>query len=136
MLFRSSTSDSDSATPVVPGGDGPATPAGDGPAAPVGTGIVPAAAAPVVAVQDDEVPLAVMDVEDELQESDEQGLTPIEDEETPLANKDLVESVRHCILHFIELILAAIMGGTYIGSTRKQKKEIAALKKELEDKER
>jgi hypothetical protein len=148
---------SESAT--IPGDDAPTTPAGDGPAAP--TVVVPAPGpaatapapvaptpaavtapvAPVVTVPDDEVPLAVLDVEDELQRLAEQiagedGLTSIEDEETPLANMNLTASVKHCILHFIELILAAILGGAYVGSTRKQKKEIAEIKKKLEDEER
>lgn len=65
-----------------------------------------------------------------------QGLTSIEDEDTPLANMNLPHAIRHCILHIIELILAAIMGGVYVGSTRKKKKEIAELKKELGDEER
>ncbi len=77
-----------------------------------------------------------MDTDDETQTANEDELTPIVDEETPLDNMNLAESVRHCILHFIELILAAIMGGAYIGSTRKQKKEIADIRKKLEDEER
>ena len=80
--------------------------------------------------------MAVMDTDDGVQAVDENELTSITDEETPLDNMNLAESVRHCILHFIELILAAIMGGAYIGSTRKQKKEIADIKKKLEDEER
>lgn len=144
--------------PVVPGGDGPAAPAGDGPAAgvgvvpapgpaaaaPVAPAVTPAAAvaptAPVVTVPDEDVPLGVMDLEDELQRLAEQlvggeGLTSIEDEEVPLANTNLATNVGHYVIHIIELILAVITGGVYVG-TRKQKKEIAELKKGLGDEER
>jgi len=143
----------------VPGGDGPTVPAGDGPAAGVGVVpapgpaavapaapvVTPAAAAvtppaPVVTVPDEEVPLGVMDLEDELQRLAEQlvggqGLTSVEEEDVPLANTNLAANVRHYVIHIIEVILAVLTGGVYIG-TRKQKKEIAELKKGLEDEER
>ncbi|MCI8712122.1 MAG: hypothetical protein HFH23_07550 [Ruminococcus sp.] len=148
-----------SAGVVVPGGDGPTAPAGDGPAAGVGVVPAPAPAAvapvtpaaptpatavapptPVITVPDEDVPLGVMDLEDELQRLANQlvggeGLTSIEDEEVPLANTNLATNVGHYVIHIIELILAVITGGVYVG-TRKQKKEIAKLKKELGDEER
>ena len=97
-------------------------------------------AAPVVEVEDEEVPLAVMDVEDEIEddnvEAEDDGLIELENEEVPLANTNIIENVHHCIMHFIELIIAAALSVYYVGSTKKQKKEITGLKKEIEDKER
>ena len=107
------------------------------PAATPGAAVTPVAAVadtvtpPVVQVDDPDVPLSVLE-----DEADDQEMVGIEDQEVPLANTDLVDNVKHCILHFIEWLLAAIMAGAYIGSTRKQKKEIAELKRELDDEEK
>lgn len=70
------------------------------------------------------------------QPEDVQETVNITDEEVPQAEFGGTPSVKHCPMHFIELILAAIMGGAYVGSTRKQKKEIKELKKGLGDEER
>ena len=110
--------------------------------------VVPLAAAPTpapagVTVPDDTVPLAVLEEEDELQsiedqDEDDQAVVQLDDGEVPLANieTDQGMGVSHRILHYTELILAAIMGGAYIGSTRKQKKELSALRKRIDDEER
>ena len=92
-------------------------------------------------VPDEEVPLAVVEEDDlvdldEEQDENEREIEQIEDEEVPLVNVDSGMSQSHRILHYTELILAAVMGGAYIGSTRKQKKEISALKKRRDDEER
>ena len=116
---------------------------------PGGPTVVPAAAPAALAtvddtliqVEDEEVPLAVLtDEQEELSEAadseDEQLLTTVEDEEVPLAN-NVVENVRNCILHFLEWLVAAALGGYYVVSTRKQKKEIAELRRvEHDDEER
>ncbi|MCI8895135.1 MAG: hypothetical protein HFI42_12280 [Lachnospiraceae bacterium] len=72
-----------------------------------------------------------MDDEEDNQEGQE-----IEDDDVPLAVMDNVADDQHCPLHLAGLILAAVTGGAYIGATRKQKKQIAKLEKELGDKER
>ncbi len=74
----------------------------------------------------------VQDLEDETGESQE--LVEAEDEEVPLAKTSLVEDVKHCILHFLEWILAAVLAGYYVGSTKKQEKKIAELRKDIDDK--
>ncbi len=87
-------------------------------------------------VVDEEVPLAVLDEEELPEVADEtdgvQELTEVIDEEVPLVNTNLVEDVKHCILHFFEWILAAILSVYYVANTKKQKKEIAELKNGLE----
>lgn len=65
-----------------------------------------------------------------------QEFTEVQDEEVPLDNTNLAQSVKHCVLHFMELLMAAVVGGAYIGSTRKQKREIAKMKKGHGDEER
>ncbi len=87
------------------------------------------AATPLVNVPDEEVPLAVIDTDDE---EDLQELVPVEEEETPLANKTLKESVKHCILHIIELLIAAGLAVFYIGDTSKQKRKIRKLQEQLD----
>ena len=98
----------------------------------------------LVQLEDEKVPLAVLtDEEEELPEAvtvdetegeaeseEEQTLTDIVDEEVPLTG-NLVEDMKHCILHFFEWILAAILSGYYVVSTKKQKKEIAELRNEF-----
>ena len=122
-------------------------PAGDGPAAPAVTGTAPAviplttAPTPVgIEVPDDAVPLGVMEDEDELQsiEDQDEEIAELEDGEVPLVNMDSDQGMGlgHRVVHYTELILAAIMGGAYIGSTRKQKKELSALRKRIDDEER
>lgn len=82
--------------------------------------------------------MTVIDEEDD--NPDQAGNNPqeedIEERETPLAVMDNAADAQHCPLHILELILTAVMGGAYIGSTRKQKKEIAKLEDKLGDKER
>ncbi|XCP84468.1 hypothetical protein ABXS75_15595 [Roseburia hominis] len=102
-------------------------------AAPVAAAATPAPtptpATPVEVIEDEEVPLAVVDTENE---EDVQELAPIEDEETPLANMDLKESVKHCILHIIELLIAGGLAIFYIGDTSKQKQKIRELKEKID----
>ena len=109
------------------------------PVAPTPAAAAVAPVAPVVTVPDNEVPLGVMEQEEEPEElinqPIENELMQIEDEDVPLASTDLAASGRHWVIHIIELILAAIMGGTYV-ETRRQKKELLELKKRLEDEER
>ena len=60
-----------------------------------------------------------------------QELIESEDGEVPLADTNLVESAKHCILHFLEMLLA---GGLFLynaGSTKKQKKELAELRDKI-----
>ena len=80
-----------------------------------------------MADEEDEIP----DVANEIESEEELILTEVTDEEVPLAN-NLVEDVKHCVMHFFEWILAAILAGYYVVSTKKQKKEIAELRSELE----
>ena len=84
-----------------------------------------------------------MEDEDELQsiedqDEDDQEIAELEDGEVPLVNMDSDQGLGlgHRVMHYTELILAAVMGGAYIGSTRKQKKELSALKKKIDDEER
>ena len=107
---------------------------------------VPAAAdaqapeAPTVELEDEEVPLGVMDLEtdDELAETDD--LTPVvelEDEEVPLADAAaLAQGATHGISHIVEIVTTGVLSVFFAGSTRKQKKENSELKKEMDDKER
>ncbi len=97
--------------------------------------------APVIEVEDEEVPLAVVDLEDDIEMEDDeatgdQELMEVEDEEVPLTNTSIVESVQHCITHYVGLIIAAVLSAFYVGSAKKQKKEITGLEKELDEKER
>nr|WP_300858568.1 hypothetical protein [uncultured Acetatifactor sp.] len=111
-------------------------------AAPAPIQVTPVApAAPEIEIPDEDVPLAVMDDEEDVQapveqpEEDQETVT-ITDEEVPLADMGSTPNVKHTPLHYAELILAAVLGGAYFGSNRKQRKEIKELKKELGDEER
>ena len=107
---------------------------------------VPAAAdaqapeAPTVELEDEEVPLGVMDLEadDELAETDDQeSFVELDDEEVPLADAAaLAQSAGHGISHIIEIVATGVLSVFVAGSNRKQKKEISELKKELDDKGR
>ena len=118
-----------------------AAPAAAAPVAPV-----PAVAdaqtpeAPTVELEDEEVPLGVMDLEadDELADTDEQTpVVELEDEEVPLADAAaLAQSAGHGVSHIIEIVTTGVLSVFFAGSTRKQKKEVSELKKELDDKER
>ncbi|MCI8355621.1 MAG: hypothetical protein HFI47_11245 [Lachnospiraceae bacterium] len=85
----------------------------------------------LVELEEEEVPLAVMDEEDIQEPADEteedEEVVVVEDEEVPLAN-NLVESAKHCILHFWEWLIAAVLAGYYVINTKKEKNEIAELK--------
>lgn len=72
--------------------------------------------------EEEDVPLPV----DEEEESD---LEDIEDEDLPMSSSDVIMGAKHCITHFLELILAGGVTAYGFGSTRKQKKEIDDLKK-------
>lgn len=94
----------------------------------------PTVTTPVIETPVEEVPLQPI-IEDENdtpspteQVEGRQEFTEAVDDEVPLDNMNLAQNVKHCILHFVELLLAAAVGGTYIASTRKQKREIAKLK--------
>lgn len=118
----------DAAVPAV----APAIPAAVTPVVPVPPA-VPEVDDPVV-VEDEEVPLAVMDDENETVNDPE--LEELEDEEVPLANSNLTQSTRHRIMHIIELIMAVAMSVFYVGDTKKQEKEISKLKTKFNDKEK
>ena len=72
--------------------------------------------------EEEEVPLPVED-------EDDSGEVDIDDETLPLVSPDLVMGTKHCISHFLELILAGGVTAYGFGSTRKKKKEIDELKK-------
>ena len=104
-----------------------------------------APAVPVVQVVDEEVPLAVLDVEDEVEAdngvaeaADNQELITVEDEETPLANTklDIIENAHKCATHFGGMIVAAALSAYYVVSSKKRDKEITDLRKERDSKER
>ena len=78
--------------------------------------------AEVVDPEEDEVPLPVEDEEDT-------EIEDIEDDPLPMSSPDLIVGAKHCITHFLELILAGGVTAYGFGSTRKQKKEIDDLKK-------
>ena len=96
--------------------------------------------APTVELEDEEVPLGVMDLEadDELAETDDQeSFVELDDEEVPLADAAaLAQSAGHGISHIIEIVATGVLSVFVAGSNRKQKKEISELKKELDDKGR
>ena len=61
----------------------------------------------------------------------------LEDEEVPLADAAaLAQSASHGVSHIIEIVTTGVLSVFFAGSTRKQKKEVSELKKELDDKER
>ena len=107
---------------------------------------------PVTDIEDQEVPLGVQPEENEdsgsQEEQDEQGqqddqeeqdsqeTVTIDDGDVPLADMNNISDTKHCPVHGSGLLLAAIMGGIFAGSTRKQKKEVNRLKEGLGDKER
>ena len=101
---------------------------------------------PVTDIEDQEVPLGVQPEENEdsgsQEEQDEQGQqddqedVTIDDGDVPLADMNNISDTKHCPVHGSGLLLAAIMGGIFAGSTRKQKKEVNRLKEGLGDKER
>lgn len=98
--------------------------------------------APEIVIPDEDVPLTVVnDDEEEVQApveqpEDVQETVNITDEDVPLADMGGTPNAKHTPLHYAELILAAVLGGVYVGSNRKQRKEIKELKKELGDEER
>ncbi len=83
-------------------------------------------------VEDAEVPLAVAE-DDDTDDMDDAGLVEVEDAEVPLAGADLTESVKHCILHFFELLLAVVVGTYGVASTKKQKNRIVELRNEKDE---
>lgn len=90
----------------------------------------------VVQIEDEEVPLAVLDEEDEedgLDEiEDEEGLLDIEDEEVPLAEAVVSSGVHHYVQHVCELVASGLLPIFLAGSNRKKKKEVSGLKERLE----
>lgn len=75
-------------------------------------------------VTDNEEEVPPLAVEDE----EETGSVDIEDETAPLASPGVIEGTKHCIFHFLELILAGGTAAYGVGSTRKDKKKIDDLK--------
>ncbi|MCI9220364.1 MAG: hypothetical protein HFH94_11610 [Lachnospiraceae bacterium] len=53
----------------------------------------------------------------------------LEDDITPLASPTVVEGAKHCIFHFLELILAGGTAAYGAGTNRKDRKKIKELKK-------
>ena len=91
---------------------------------PVAAG-APVPQAPVVAVEDEEVPLAVLDVEDE-QGLENPEIVEVEDEDVPLANAE-VEDTRHAAPYVWGGLLAAALAGGYVGNKKiKQKRMLIA----------
>ena len=84
------------------------------------------AAPEIVQVGDEEVPLAVLD-------EDDQGLQEVDDEETPLADVALGSGVFHHIQHICELAASGLLPVFLAGSNRKKKKEVDKLKEQLDE---
>ncbi len=94
-------------------------------------------------IEDEPLPLADMPEEEEDTADEEEEETPplaveaeeeeetveIEDEEQPLASPSVIAGAKHCIFHFLELILAGGTAAYGVGSGRKEKKKIDELKK-------
>ena len=115
--------------PVTP--TTPVTPAT--PATPV-TPVTPAAVTPTTPtaiIPPTPTPAAPIDAE--LTENDEgdYDLTPIQDEETPLAKQNLDDHAC-CILHFLLMLLALIVLAFYTRSMKKRQARIFELREELE----
>ena len=113
--------------PIVP----PVTPTT--PATPV-TPVTPAAVTPTTPtaiIPPTPTPAAPIDAE--LTENDEgdYDLTPIQDEETPLAKQNLDDHAC-CILHFLLMLLALIVLAFYTRSMKKRQARIFELREELE----
>ena len=85
----------------------------------------------LVEIDEEDVPLAVMDEEDA---GDEEELDTIEDEETPLASMAVAEGVRHYFQHILEVGGAGLLPAIFAASNRKKKKEVNELKEQLGDK--
>ena len=80
----------------------------------------------LIDVEDAEVPLAVAE-DDDTDDMDGQDLVEVEDAEVPLADASVTDSVKHCIFHFFELLLAVAVGVYGVVSTKKQKLQIEEL---------
>lgn len=101
-------------------------------------GVVPVVPAGLTQIDEEEVPLAVLDEEDLGEEDvdgseDGQGLREIGDEETPLAQAALAGGVQHHFQHILEVGVSGLLPIFLAGSNRKKKKEVSELKKQLED---
>ncbi|MCI9014427.1 MAG: hypothetical protein HFI59_10850 [Lachnospiraceae bacterium] len=85
----------------------------------------------LVAVEDEEVPLAVVDLEEDDEEN--APLRAVEDEETPLATMDLSGdgAAKHGLWWWSIPVIAAVAGKT--GYDKKHRKGIFAEKRETKD---
>ena len=84
----------------------------------------------IVQVEDEEVPLAVLDEEDA---EGNQELQEIDEQETPLADMALSSGVFHHIQHICELAASGLLPIFLAGSNRKKKKEVSELREQLEE---
>ncbi|MCM1025987.1 MAG: hypothetical protein NC432_06100 [Roseburia sp.] len=71
---------------------------------------------------EEEVPPLAVENEEDTESID------IEEETAPLASAGVIEGAKHCVFHFLELILAGGTAAYGVGSTRKDKKKINDLK--------
>lgn len=119
-------------TPGTPGLPGliPGTPAVVTPGTPTPAAVTPAPGAPLVAVPQAETPLAVEGVV-QLEEDGDYTLTQIQDEQTPLANRNL-EDHDCCLLHFLLILAAFIVEAVYTRNMKKRQAKIFELREELE----
>ncbi|MCM1561091.1 MAG: InlB B-repeat-containing protein [Butyrivibrio sp.] len=104
-------------------------PGGVVPGAPAGAGADDGAAA-VVAVSDEEVPLANIDLGDGDGEEPVgvEELVGVEDEEVPLLFEDLHDC---CILHFLEMLIATFLLVWYTHNSKKRQNRVFELREQL-----
>lgn len=119
--------------PTTPNPGGTVTPAAPATAVPAAVPAVAAlAAAPVAvpAVAAAPAPAAPVGAAITQGVDGNPDIVPVEDEEVPLANKDLGHQC--CILHFLLMLAALVIYGLYTRSVRNRQKRIEQLKNELE----
>ncbi len=97
-------------------------------AAPTPVAEVIPAAEEVEEIEEDPVPLGVIDDEEEEMPAE------IEDEEVPLAAMEAVGGLSHTFQHICELVASGILPFFLLGSYRKKKKELSELEDQMEDK--
>ena len=74
--------------------------------------------------EEEQTPPLAVEEEEEPEETVE-----IDEPEQPLASPSVIAGAKHCIFHFLELILAGGTAAYGVGSGRKDKKKIDELKK-------
>ena len=118
----------DNQAPIVPIPGG-TTPGGTTPGTPVTA--TPVTATPVTATPVTATPDVLTGVEITEDEDGNIEVTPVVDEEVPLANRDL-DDHDCCVLHFLLMLAALIVYAAYTRSMKKRQARIAELAEELE----